>query len=89
MLRHRASLVRLSTMAKTRIHTVLADRGIRQQTGLWTGMGRIWLAELELPPTPRAIVEDYLALLDGLANRSPGWNTRSPPSPDPTHGSRR
>jgi transposase len=67
LLRHRASLVRLSTMAKNRIHAVLADQGIRQQTGLWTGMGRIWLAELELPPTPRAIVEDYLALLDGLA----------------------
>jgi transposase len=46
---------------------VLADRGIRQQTGLWTGTGRVWLAELELAPVPRAIVEDYLALLDGLA----------------------
>jgi len=67
LLRHRASLVRLSTMAKNRIHAVLADRGIRQQTGLWTGIGRVWLAELELPPTQRAIVEDYLALLDGLA----------------------
>jgi transposase len=30
-----ASLVRLSTMAKHRIHAVLADRGIQQQTGLW------------------------------------------------------
>ena len=66
LLRHRASLVRLSTMAKNRIHAVLADRGIRQQTGLWTGTGRVWLAKLELPPPPRAIVEDYLALLDGL-----------------------
>jgi len=67
LLRHRASLVRLSTAAKNRIHAVLADRGIQQQTGLWTGIGRVWLAGLELPPTPRAIVEDYLALLDGLA----------------------
>jgi transposase len=67
LLRHRASLVRLSTAAKNRIHAVLADRGIQQQTGLWTGIGRVWLAELPLPPTPRAIVEDYLALLDGLA----------------------
>jgi Transposase IS116/IS110/IS902 family len=64
---HRASLVRVSTTAKNRIHAVLADRGIQQQTGLWTGIGRVWLAELALPPTPRAIVEDYLALLDGLA----------------------
>jgi len=67
LLRHRASLVRLSTTAKNRIHAVLADRGIQQQTGLWTGTGRVWLAGLPLPPTPRAIVEDYLALLDGLA----------------------
>ena len=67
LLRHRASLVRLSTAAKNRIHAVLADRGIQQQTGLWTGIGRVWLAELPLPPIPRAIVEDYLALLDGLA----------------------
>jgi transposase len=67
LLRHRASLVRLSTAAKHRIHAVGADRGIQQQTGLWTGTGRVWLAGLELPPTPRAIVEDYLALLDGLA----------------------
>jgi transposase len=67
LLRHRASLVRLSTMAKNRIHAVLADRGIRQQTGLGTAIGRVWLAEVELPPTPRAIVKDYLALLDALA----------------------
>jgi transposase len=67
LLRHRASLVRLSPAAKNRIHAVLADRGIQQQTGLWTGIGRVWLAELPLPPTPRAIIEDYLALLDGLA----------------------
>ena len=46
---------------------MLADRGIHQQAGLWTGTGRGWLAELPLPPTPRAIVEDSLALLDGLA----------------------
>ncbi|HEV2922013.1 MAG TPA: IS110 family transposase [Actinomycetota bacterium] len=67
LLRHRASLVRLSTTAKNRIHAVLADRGIRQQTGLWTGPGRVWLAKLPLPPAPRAILQDYLALLDGLA----------------------
>jgi len=67
LLRHRASLVRWSTMANNRIHAVLADRGIQQQAGLWTGTGRVWLAELDLPPPSRAIVEDYLALLDGLA----------------------
>jgi transposase len=67
LLRHRAGLVRLSTAAKSRIHAVLADRGIQQQTGPWTGIGRVWLAERPLPPVPRATVEDYVALLDGLA----------------------
>jgi transposase len=53
LLRHRAALVRLSTSLKNRVHAVLADRGIAQDQILWTGSGRAWLADLELPPTPR------------------------------------
>jgi transposase len=67
LLRHRASLVRLSTSCKNRVHAVLADRGIQQQTGLWTGPGRAWLATLDLPPIPRAIIDDCCGLLDTLA----------------------
>jgi transposase len=67
LLRHRAGLVRLSTSLKNRVHAVLADRGIGEDRGLWTGPGRAWLAALELPPTPRAIVEDCCGLLDALA----------------------
>jgi transposase len=67
LLRHRATLVRLSTSLKNRIHAVLADRGIGQDQVLWTGPGRAWLADLELPPTPRAIIEDCCGLLDALA----------------------
>jgi transposase len=67
LLRHRASLVRLSTLCKNRIHAVLADRGIREDQNLWTGPGRAWLVGLELPPIPRAIVEDCCGLLDALA----------------------
>ncbi|HEV8648374.1 MAG TPA: IS110 family transposase [Actinomycetes bacterium] len=67
LLRHRASLVRLSTCLKNRVHAVLADRGIGEDRGLWTGPGRAWLAALELPPTPRAIIEDCCGLLDALA----------------------
>jgi transposase len=67
LLRHRASLVRLSTACKNRVHAVLADRGIGEDRGLWTGPGRAWLAALELPPTPRAIIEDCCGLLDALA----------------------
>jgi transposase len=67
LLRHRASLVRLSTSLKNRVHAVLADRGIGEDRGLWTGPGRAWLSSLELPAIPRAIVEDCCGLLDALA----------------------
>jgi transposase len=67
LLRHRAALVRLSTSLKNRVHAVLADRGIGEDRILWTGPGRAWLAGLELPPTPRAIIEDCCGLLDALA----------------------
>jgi transposase len=67
LLRHRATLVRLSTSCKNRIHAVLADRGLGEDRGLWTGPGRAWLAELELPPIPRGILQDCCGLLDALA----------------------
>jgi transposase len=67
LLRHRASLVRLSTLLKNRMHGVLADRGIGEDRGLWTGPGRAWLADLELPPIPRGIIQDCGGLLDALA----------------------
>jgi transposase len=67
LLRHRASLVRLSTSCKNRVHAVLADRGIGEDRGLWTGPGRAWLADLELPPIPRGIIQDCCGLLDALA----------------------
>jgi transposase len=67
LLRHRAALVRLSTACKNRVHAVLADRGIGEDQILWTGPGRAWLAALELPPIPRAIIQDCCGLLDALA----------------------
>ena len=67
LLRHRASLVRLSTACKHRVHAVLADRGIAQDRGRWTGPGWAWLAGLALPPVPREVVDDCCGLLDALA----------------------
>jgi transposase len=67
LLRHRASLVRPSSSLKNRVHAVLADRGIGEDRGLWTGPGRAWLADLELPPIPRGIIQDCCGLLDALA----------------------
>jgi transposase len=67
LLGHRATLVRLSTSCKNRIHAVLADRGLGEDRGLWTGPGRAWLADLELPPIPGGIIGDCCGLLDALA----------------------
>ena len=67
LLRHRASLVRLGTQLRNRIHAVAADHGYDRSASYWTGPGRGWLAELDLPPASREIVTDCLAVIDGLA----------------------
>jgi transposase len=67
LLRHRASLVRLGTSLRNRIHAVAADHGYDRSASYWTGPGRGWLAELELPAISREIVTDCLAVIDGLA----------------------
>jgi transposase len=67
LLRHRASLVRLGTQLRNRIHAVAADHGYDRTASYWTGPGRGWLAELDLPPVSREIVTDCLAFTDALA----------------------
>ena len=67
LLRHRASLVRVGTQQRNRIHAVAADHGYDRSASYWTGPGRGWLAELDLPPASREIVTDCLAVIDGLA----------------------
>jgi transposase len=66
-LRHRASLVRLGTQLRNRIHAVAADHGYDRTGSYWTGPGRGWLAELDLPAVSREIITDSLAFLDALA----------------------
>ncbi len=66
LLRHRASLVRLGTQLRNRIHAVAADHGYDRAASYWTGPGRGWLAELDLPPVSREIVTDCLAFIDAL-----------------------
>lgn len=66
LLRHRARLVRQTTSLKTRIHAVLADRGVKVDESLWSKAGRARLRALELPPVQRAIVDDCLALIDAI-----------------------
>jgi transposase len=67
LVRHRISLVRLGTQLRNRIHAVAADHGYDRSASYWTGPGRGWLAELDLPATSREIVTDCLAAIDGLA----------------------
>ena len=67
LLRHRISLVRLGTQLRNRIHAVAADHGYDRSASYWTGPGRGWLAELDLPATSREIITDCLAVIDGLA----------------------
>jgi len=67
LIRHRISLVRLGTQLRNRIHAVAADHGYDRSASYWTGPGRGWLAELDLPPASREIVTDCLAVIDGLA----------------------
>ena len=66
LLRHRASLVRLGTQLRNRIHAVAADHGYDRAASYWTGPGRGWLAELDLPPVSREIVTDCLAFTGAL-----------------------
>jgi transposase len=67
LLRHRTGLVRLGTQLRNRIHAVAGDHGYDRSASYWTGPGRGWLAELDLPPASREIVTDALAVIDGLA----------------------
>jgi transposase len=67
LLRHRASLVRLGTQLRNRIHAVAADFGYDRPGSYWTGPGRGWLAQLDLPPVSRQILTDCLAAIDALA----------------------
>ena len=44
-----------------------ADHGYDRSGSYWTGPGRGWLAELDLPAVSREVVTDCLAVIDGLA----------------------
>jgi transposase len=66
-LRHRISLVRLGTQLRNRIHAVAAGHGYDRPASYWTGPGRGWLAELDLPAVSREIITDCLTVTGALA----------------------
>jgi transposase len=67
LLRHRASLVRLGTQQRNRIHAVVADFGYDRSGSYLSGPGRGWLAGLDLPAVSREVPADCLAVTGGLA----------------------
>ncbi len=66
LLRHRAQLVRLRTLLRNRIHSVLADHGLDRPAGCWSGPGLDWLASLALPVVSREVIDDCLGLIEAL-----------------------
>src|SRR5215510_4001957 len=86
LLRHRASLVRLGTQQRNRIHAVVAGYGYdRPGGGYWTGPGRACLASLELPAVSRELLEDDLGLIDAIQARIDrlDWEIRQRARSDP------
>src|SRR5512132_4306981 len=73
LLGHRASLVRLATGLKNRVHAVGADRGITPPLSLWATPGRGWLAALELPPTHARSSRTAAGCWTPWPGRSPAW----------------
>jgi len=67
LLRLRASLVRLRTAVKNKVHAILAKRGLRVPvTDLFGRAGRRWLAEQVLSPVHQSAIQSYLAVIEPL-----------------------
>ena len=88
LLRHRASLVRLGTQLRNRIHAVAADHGYDRSASYWTGPGRGWLAGLDLPAASREIITDCLAVITAWRRSSTGSTASCTSTPRPIRGSR-
>lgn len=66
-LRSRSDLVKMRTMLKNRVHSILHRRGILNPLkDLFTKDGRKWLSEMELDDAGRLILKGYLSTLDQL-----------------------
>jgi transposase len=64
LLRHRATLTRMRTSVKNRVHALLARQGILpEHSDLFGTAGREFLASLELPDGPRRRLDSLLALI--------------------------
>jgi transposase len=65
LLRHRATLTRMRSAIKNRVHAILAKHGIiHQHSDLFGKGGRQFLATLELRDTPRRRLDSLIALIE-------------------------
>ncbi len=96
VLRYRASLVRLRTQVKNKVHAILAKNGVRTPTKTAFGKkARRFLAQIPLRPCYRLALDGYLRLLEALAvelatghHRHRGPGTAGPAGPAPVHHAR-
>src|SRR3954451_7802757 len=65
LLRHRATLTRMRSAVKNRVHAILAKHGIvHQHSDLFGKGGREFLAALELRDAPRRRLDSLIALIE-------------------------
>ena len=73
LLRHRMFLVRLGTMTKNRIHTLLDRypdiRAQRPEKELFSKMGMAWMCQVEVDQNDRFILDSELTLLEHLQDQ--------------------
>jgi len=75
LVRGRATLVRLRTRAKNRIHACLAGENCRvPTTDLFGWGGRAWLTAVSLPPTIRREIQVQLALITVVDEQLRGYD---------------
>jgi transposase len=67
LIRHRASIVKIRTMAKNKIHTLLDKHGLTSDcSDIFGKRGMEWLRSLELPSLDRLILSNHLEHIDSL-----------------------
>jgi len=67
LLRYRAALVKLQTMLKNRVHSILLKNGYQSPyTDTFGVQGRAWLATLALRPVYQQTLRGFLTVLDTL-----------------------
>jgi transposase len=76
LLRHRATLTRMRSAVKNRVHAILAKHGITSEhSDLFGKGGRVFLAELELREAPRRRLDSLIALIDDFDREIAGTTT--------------